>query len=201
MCQNTSADEQIISSTSYRCPGGPEKSDSSFCSVYPASNILALDVDIHGPKRKPHKFANYWLAESKKTGEEQGFIMSLGCNKRVGGVTLRNTHNALYRDRSTKMFRILGSVAYDGPWQELLVANLEDSRRQNPPPLQQIMFPNFAVVSFVKFELLEYYGLGGGLQYFAVGKGHIVQHVHKILNQPASCLKIRNQMHFRQHVC
>ena len=89
MCQNTSADEQIISSTSYRCPGGPEKSDSSFCSVYPASNILALDVDIHGPKRKPHKFANYWLAESKKTGEEQGFIMSLGCNKRVGGVTLR----------------------------------------------------------------------------------------------------------------
>ena len=138
--------------------------------MFAASNILydANLENLNGGK----KWANFWLAEHKKAGEEQGFIMSLGCNKRVRGVELRNTHAATPRDRSTKKFRILGSVARDGPWQELLVANLEDSRRQNPPPLQQIMFPNFAVVRFVKFELLEYYGLGGGLQYFAVGKGH-----------------------------
>merc|ERR1712130_1084814 len=63
---------------------------------------------------------------------------------------------------------ILGSTTNNGPWQELLVANLEDSRQQDPPPLQQLMFANSAVVSFIKFELLEFYGNGGGLQYFAV---------------------------------
>ena len=170
MCQNTSADEQIISSTSFGCPGGPENSDSWLCGPFSAKNILTLDVDKKHWPRRGHKSANYWLAENGKAGEEQGFIMSLGCNKRVAGVNIRNTQDAYDRDRSTKKLRILGSVAYDGPWQELLVANLEDSRHQDPPPLQQLMFYNSAVVSFIKFELLEYYGNGGGIQYFAVGK-------------------------------
>ena len=181
MCQNTSADEQIISSTSFGCPGGPENSDSWLCGPFSANHILSLDVDKKHWPRRGHKSANFWLAENGKAGEEQGFIMSLGCNKRVAGVNIRNTHNAYHRDRSTKKFRILGSVAYDGPWQELLVANLEDSRHQNPVPLQQLMFYNSAVVSFIKFELLEYYGNGGGLQYFAVGKWHIVQYFDQIL--------------------
>jgi len=112
--------------------------------------------------------ANFWLAEERKVGEEQGFIMNLGCSKTVSSVSLKNTHNGRHRDRSTKKFRILGSTTNNGPWQELLVANLEDSRKQKPPPLQQLMFANSAVVSFIKFELLEFYGNGGGLQYFAV---------------------------------
>ena len=94
--------------------------------------------------------------------------MSLECQKTVVGVNLRNTQNAEHRDRSTKKFRILGSADKNGPWQELLLANLEDSRRQDPPPFQQLMFPNSAAVSFLKFELLEYYGRGGGLQFFEV---------------------------------
>ena len=169
MCENTSAAVQIISSTSYRCPGGPEKSSSSWCKMFAASNVL-YDANLEN-KNGAKKWANFWLAEQKKAGEEQGFIMSLGCNKRVRGVELRNTHAATPRDRSTKKFRILGSVARDGPWQELLVAKLEDARHQHPPPLQQLMFSNSAVVSFVKFELFEFYGLGGGLQYFALVEG------------------------------
>ena len=94
--------------------------------------------------------------------------MSLECQKTVVGVNLRNTHNAAHRDRSTKKFRILGSANKNGPWQELLLANLEDSRLQDPPPFQQLMLTYSAVVSFVKFELLEYYGNGGGLQFFEV---------------------------------
>ena len=143
-------------SSSYECPGGPENSDSTWCSVFPANNIFSKDP------------ANYWLTENGKVGEEQGFIMSLECQKTVVGVNLRNTQNAEHRDRSTKKFRILGSADKNGPWQELLLANLEDSRLQDPPPFQQLMFPNSAVVSFVKFELLEYYGNGGGLQFFEV---------------------------------
>ena len=115
--------------------------------------------------------ANFWLAEERKVGEEQGFIMNLGCSKTVSSVVLKNTHNGRHRDRSTKKFRILGSTTNNGPWQELLVANLEDSRQQDPPPLQQLMFANSAVVRFIKFELLEFYGKGGGLQYFAIEGG------------------------------
>ena len=111
--------------------------------------------------------ANYWLAEERKVGEEQGFIMDLGCSKTLRSVSLKNTHNAVMKDRSTKKFRILGSSTKNGPWQELLVAYLEDSRLQKPPPLQRRRITNSAVVSFIKFELLEFYGYGGGLQYFS----------------------------------
>ena len=154
-------------SSSYECPGGPENSDSKMCSVFPANNIFSKEIDrwsaLSFLLKDP---ANYWLTGDGKAGE--GFIMSLGCQKTVVGVNLRNTHNAGFRDRSTKKFRILGSADKNGPWQELLLANLEDSRLQDPPPFQQLMFPNSAVVSFVKFELLEYYGNGGGLQFFEV---------------------------------
>ena len=111
--------EKIINSTSYDCPGG------DLCGVFPASNILTLDVEQwHG------RTANYWLAEDRKIGKEQGFIMYLGCSKTVTGVSLKNTHNAGHHDRSTKKFRILGSSTNNGPWQELLEENLEDSRHQ-----------------------------------------------------------------------
>ena len=101
----TCESEQIVSYTSYGCPGGPEQSDSSWCDVFPASNILSLDDDEwNGSVGSP---ANYWLSEEGKTGEEQGFIMYLGCSKTVGGVSLKNTHNARNRDRSTRKLRIL----------------------------------------------------------------------------------------------
>ena len=158
--------EQIVSSTSYACPGGPEKSNSRWCRIFPATNIHSLDDDDNWPSHG--HTANYWLAEDRKVGKGQGFIMNLGCSKTVSSVVLKNTHNGRHRNCATKKFRILGSTTNNGPWQELLVANLEDSRQQDPPPLQQLMFANPAVVSFIKFELLEHYGSGGGLQYFAV---------------------------------
>merc|ERR1712179_339534 len=181
--------EQIVSSTSYACPGGPEKSNSRRCSQFPATNILSMDDDDkwHGSIGNTaigHN-ANYWLAEDGKVGEEQGFIMNLGCSKTVSSVSLKNTHNGRHRDRSTKKFRILGSTTNNGPWQELLVANLEDSRQQDPPPLQQLMFANSAVVSFIKFELLEFYGrYGGGLQYFAVAGSGVAASPNYPANYP-----------------
>ena len=137
--------------------------------MFPASNILTLDADDEwsGQQTDP---ANYWLAEDGKTGEEQGFIMYLGCSKTVRGVSLKNTHNAGHGVRSTKKFRILGSATNSGPWQELLVADLDFEA--SSPPLQRLIFANSAVVSFIKFELLEYHGsYGGGLLYFAIEGG------------------------------
>ena len=54
----------------------------------------------------------------------------------------------------------------------MIVADLEDSRNQDPPPIQNLTLDNSVIVRFVKFELLEYWGdLGGGLQYFKVITG------------------------------
>ena len=160
-----------MSSKGFKCPEGLEGvSSNSWCRVFRATNILSLDVDrwVAGsgnPDDAANSNANYWLA-MQATVEDQGFIMSLGRSTAVWGVSLRNTQNTYGRNYSTKRFRILGSATDTGPWEELLVADLEDSRRQNPPPVQQLIFANPAVVSFIKFELLEYWGSGGGLQYF-----------------------------------
>ena len=159
--------EQIVSSKSLYCPEGVEGSSSKeWCRIFLATNILSLDVDRWNESPNGAiETANYWLAENK-TVEDQGFVMSLGRSSTVWGVSLRNTHNSYHRDRSTKKFKVLGGTTDNGPWEELLVADLEDSRRQNPPPVQQKMFANPANVSFIKFELLEYWRNGGGLQYF-----------------------------------
>ena len=167
--------EQIVKSASYHCPKGLEQSDTKSCKWFPAKNIQSLDVDQR--QSSNWRASNYWLAETGKSGKEQGFTMNLGCSKTVTGVSLRNTHNGPYRDRSTKKLRILGSATDNGPWKELLVANLEDSRQQKPPPVQNLMFAKSSVVSFIKVELLEYYGNGGGLQYFAISG--VVQFCHQ----------------------
>ena len=158
----------MISSTSHRCPGGPEASSDPVCQRFKAANIFTLETDVWNGASD----SNYWLAETGKAGEDQGFVIDLGCTKMVSGVNLRNTHNAQHRDRSTKRFRLLGSLNNNGPWQELLNENLEDSRQQNPPPVQQLMFCTPAMIQFIKFELLEFWapgngGNGGGLQYLA----------------------------------
>ena len=152
---------QILSSTSYDCPRGPS------CQRFLASNLLTLGTD-HQNGSEWNGVANYWLTENGKKGEDQGFIMDLGCVTTAMGLSLRNTHNLHNRDRSTKKFRLLGSLNISGPWNELLVADLEDSRNQNPPPVKTLTFANSAPLRFVKFELLDYWGKGGGLQYFAV---------------------------------
>ena len=97
---------------------------------------MSLDVDRWSGN--PRETANYWLAENGKKGKDQGFILDLGCIRTVQGVRLRNVRNPENLDRSTKKFQLLGSASNNGPWEELLVANLEDSRLQDPPPVQKL---------------------------------------------------------------
>ena len=78
-----------------------------------------------------------------------------------------NTHNAYHKDRSTKTFKVSLSHHSNGPWTRVLQETLSDSRRASDPlPLLEFSItPKEA--RFVKFEMLSYYGHGGGLQYFA----------------------------------
>ena len=131
----------------------------SYNERFPASNMLTLD----GPA------TTRWLAENNKAGPDQGFTLDLGCPKYAVAVRLENTQNGDYRDRGTKKFRLLGSnKTSDGSWQTLLEANLEDSRRVKKLLVKELPFDSPLVVRFVKFELIEFWGHGGGLQYFAV---------------------------------
>ena len=154
--------------------------DLSYCIVYrivnstryderfSANNIFSLEDD-----QLQDNLANYWLTEDNRAGPDQGFLMDLGCPKTIVGIRLKNTPN-LNRDRGTKRFRLLGSAndSTDGLWEVILEQNLEDSRGQYPPPTLELMFQDSLVVRYIKFEMLEYWGLGGGLQHFAVMLGN-----------------------------
>ena len=63
---------------------------------------------------------------------------------------------------------IYSDKSENGPWKMVLQKTLDDSRKQiDPLPLQE-----FSIAStqgrFVKFELVSYYGHGGGLEYFNI---------------------------------
>ena len=107
-----------------------------------------------------------WISPDRFSGE--AFVAELKSITVVIGVKLRNTHNGNYKDRSTKKFRVSIGSSETGPWTELLTQELEDSRNQEPPPVQQFMGKNTVKGRFMKFELLEYWGLGGGLNYFDI---------------------------------
>ena len=120
-------------------------------------------------------YENYWLAPQQSPAE---FVLDLGCNKIVNMVELVNTHNGENRDRSSKEIKVSISSYPAGPWSEVVYETLEDSRDQSDP-LPVLSFPIYNeddgeeefTARFVKFNLISWYGGGGGLQYFAVKKG------------------------------
>ena len=77
----------------------------------------------------------------------------------------------MYKNRGTKRFRLLASKSVSGPWKAILQKTLEDSRKKKPCLLTIQLEPNFPIwkiFRFVKFELLDYWGKGGGLQHFSL---------------------------------
>ena len=55
------------------------------------------------------------------------------------------------------------------PWTSVLETSLEDSRQQQDPlPLQVLRLQESVQAQFIKFDLLEWYGGGGGLQYLDI---------------------------------
>ncbi len=73
---------------------------------------------------------------------------------------------------SLKLYSIYAffSKNKNGPWEEILDETLLDSRNQpNPLDLQSFSF-EAVTAGFVKFEVLSWYGNGGGLQYFNIEK-------------------------------
>ena len=69
---------------------------------------------------------------------------------------------------ATRKFKILVSRAQSGPWTEALGdTDLEDARQQQDPlPIQQFSFSTSHEIRFIRFQILSFWGTGGGLQYF-----------------------------------
>ena len=116
---------------------------------------------------KPEEFAqNYWLAPDRGTGQ---FVLDLGNTVTVRNIFLVNTHNGVAKDRGTKDFKVFLGFGATGPWMQVLKQTLPDSRNLEPvPPRTYEITPTFA--RYVKFELLSYWGYGGGLQFFTVNE-------------------------------
>ena len=136
----------------------------SYDGRFPADSMFSLaDDGVVVPGK-----LSYWLGRNKKAGPEQGFTLDLGCTKKAIGVLLKNTHNRYHRDRGTKKFSLFGSMSTYGPWQTILEKNLEDPRQQNPPPVKRLHFEKACNLRFLKFQLVEFWGYGGGLQHLSV---------------------------------
>ena len=62
------------------------------------------------------------------------------------------------------------SLSPNGPWHEVLDESISDSRQQEKPlPVQKFNFDSMTA-RFVKFEVVSWYGAGGGLLYFNLMK-------------------------------
>ena len=106
---------------------------------------------------------NYWLAPDKT--KNVGFILDLVETATIKSIFLVNTKNGNMKDRGTKKFKIYLSSKVDGIWEEALDGELEDSRKMTEvKPKKFKIKPTLA--RFVKFVLIDYWGNGGGLQYF-----------------------------------
>ena len=146
-----------------------------------AENVLTLEEDLRDSKNR----GNYWLAADGMS-KGQGFQVDLKCDMFASAILLKNTHNEKMRDRSTKKFKVLGSKKLEGPWVRLfrpsifakplfqvvlLETELADSRNDSNPPLKTFPLKKEVELRFLHFQLIDFWGKGGGLQYFSVEPG------------------------------
>ena len=153
---------------------------------FPLENLLSHDLkELPGSEvNNGAGRTNYWLA---KYHSPASFILNLGCILNFDGIRLVNTHNRWAKNKGTKQFkyvinainlfrfcklllsRLFVSTTGSGPWTEILEKELKDSRcSQDPLPLQTIPLEKKISSQFLKFELISWWGIGGGLLYFDV---------------------------------
>ena len=98
------------------------------------------------------------------------FILDLGCYQVIHTIELVNANNNYWKNKSTKEFKIHSSDDLKGPWDEILHETLEDSREMDVVPLKEFKIKK-KVARFIKFNMLSFYGDGGGLQYVSKKPG------------------------------
>merc|ERR1712198_246919 len=127
-------------------------------------NLLTWSIPEVYPQ--PGMNGNYWLAPSGMQGE---FVLRFDQSRTIDTITIVNAHNL--NERGTNEFKVYLSESENGPWTEVLHDNLTDPRGTNPleasVPPRIFNLPNPTCGQYVRFQIISWYGLGGGLQYFS----------------------------------
>lgn len=92
------------------------------------------------------------------------FELDFGCEKPINRLELINSRNA--KDRSTEGFVFSTKMQEPDPWTSIVESKLPDRRQTNDPVPLNFFFFNQVNARLVKFEVMSFYGRGGGLQYF-----------------------------------
>ena len=110
---------------------------------------------------------NFWLAEQGKTRGE-GFTIKVDrCARRVQGFQIKNKGKGTDTEFATKGFLVSGSLDSNGPWKTLIQDELIDTTGGRSADLPNFTMDKPVKIKFLKFELVSFWGEGGGLQYFA----------------------------------
>ena len=110
---------------------------------------------------------NFWLAEQGKT-RGQGFTIKVDrCARRVQGFQIKNKGKGTDSGFATKEFLVSGSFEKNGPWKTLIQDELIDTTGGRSADLLNFTMDKPVKIKFLKFELVSFWGEGGGLQYFA----------------------------------
>ena len=140
-----------------------ESKSTQYSWKYPASSVLILG---ERDRKLDNGRKNYWLAEHKIF---QGFVVKVDtCKRLIAGIQIKNMGKGWSaRDSATKEFHVSGSPSEDGPWKTLLEDQLIDTTGNKAASLLNFTFEKPVEIQFLKFDLVSYWGAGGGLQYFA----------------------------------
>ena len=131
---------------------------------HPASSVFILG-EQDGPldNSTPSGKKNYWLAPDQTTG--QGFTVRVDyCSRLIAGLQIKNARNPY---RATDEFKVSASLDETGPWETVVDFGLPDTTEGQAAPLFNFTFEEPMKLKYLKFELISYWGVGGGLQYFA----------------------------------
>ena len=107
--------------------------------------------------------SNYWLLPDSINGH---IDFDFGCLKKLNTIEFVNTHSADRNNRGTKEFRVMARTSSDVDWSTVKgKTQLEDPRnKMDPLPVNRFHFKTIEA-RIMRFEILSYYGKGGGLQY------------------------------------
>jgi len=160
---NRGSKDYVVSGDVYTAGGWP-------ADTWGVQNLLTWSIPEVFPDG-PGSYANYWIAPDGATGAKGEFVLRFDQSRLVDTITMVNSRNPCCNDRGTNEFKVYLADSEDGPWTEVLHGFLDDPRNTNATEAsvqpQYFYLENPTCGQYVRFQIISFYGLGGGLQYFS----------------------------------
>ena len=136
----------------------------------PAIFVLDLGCKINVDQIRLVNTHNRWGKDRQQNNSSRSFSVSCFLNYKTLTVAFLASYNtSLWSLCQLILCRLYTSPTGSEPWTKILEKELEDSRQTlDPLPLQLIPVQKTIASQFLKFELVSWWGMGGGLQYFDV---------------------------------